>query len=418
VRTRTDRSSDSYGRLVLDRIYELRKMSSESIEPKVSPSVLVWARTSSGLTIPDVLRRLGVAAERLNEWETGREVPSISKLESLAETYHRPLATFLLDEPPKETPSPPDLRVVAERAGKSAFSEKTLLAIRRARRVQQVAYQLLPERPPNALARLQRLTANLSPDDAALKVAAEIGVPPQEPPRFVSPYQAMSYWRALVERLGILVLQFPMPIDDARGFTLSEGHLPLLVVNQSDFPKARNFTLFHELAHLLQRTVGVCDLGGELSDRRAPPVEVWCNAFAGSFLVPQAHLMAQLRPWPRGEDPPADEIRRLSNRYQVSETAVLRRLLSAGVISQTQYRTQTDLRRGGRQAGPRAESTGVKRNIPVERVAEYGAPFVSMVLRGAYDGRLALSDVADILDVRLKHIPTISDRAAAILARA
>jgi hypothetical protein len=60
----------------------------------------------------------------------------------------------------------------------------------------------------------------------------------------------------------------------------------------------------------------------------------------------------------------------------------------------------------------------VKRNIPVERLAEYGAPFVSMILKGAYDGRIALSDVADLLDVRLKHIPAISDRAAAILARA
>jgi Zn-dependent peptidase ImmA (M78 family)/transcriptional regulator with XRE-family HTH domain len=392
-------------------------MNSEPVEAKVSPSVLVWARTSSGLTVPEVLRRLGVDAEKLNGWETGQEVPSISKLESLAETYHRPLATFLLENPPNEAPSPPDLRVVVGRAGVSAFSEKTLLAIRRSRRVQRVASELLSERPPNTLSRLQNLTANLSPDEAAAKVAAEIGAYTQDPPRFGSPYQAMSHWRALLERLGILVLQFRMPVDDARGFALSEGNLPVLVVNQSDSPKARNFTLFHEFGHLLRRSEGVCDLGGESFDRRTPPNEAWCNAFSGSFLVPRAHLLTELHPWPRGEDPPEDEIRRLSNRYQVSETAILLRLLSAGSISQSQYRGLAELRRGGRPGGPKAETAGVKRNIPVERIAEYGAPFVSMVLRGVYDGRLALSDVADILDVRLKHLPTISDRAAAILAR-
>ena len=357
-------------------------------------------------------------SEKLAQWECGSEVPSISKLEHLAEAYHRPLAVFLLAEPPKEDPSPPDLRVVRERPSETPFSEKTLLAIRRARQVQQVASELLPDGPPDTLARLQRETASLGPDEAAASVAAEIGAYTYDPPRFATPYQAMSHWRALLEVLRIVVLQFRMPVEDARGFTLSGPKLPVLVVNQSDVPKARNFTLFHEVGHLLRRSEGVCDLGGESMAKRPTPVEAWCNAFSGSFLVPGANLLAELHPWPSGENPPAVEIRRLSGRYQVSETVILRRLLTTGVISQSQYRALAELRQGPRIGEPSGERFEMKRNIPVERVSQYGAAFVDMVLRGVYDGRLSLSDVSDILDVRLKHIPSLSNRAAATLARA
>jgi Zn-dependent peptidase ImmA (M78 family)/transcriptional regulator with XRE-family HTH domain len=392
-------------------------MTATSTEVTVSPLVLVWARTQSGLSIPEAAQRVGIEPDRLSQWEDGHETPSISKLEHLADVYHRPMATFLLKSPPHEAPSPPDLRVIAERGGESTFSEKTLLAIRRARRVQRATLELAPDQVPNVLPRLRRLSAQLTPEAAAARIAGEIGAYDGDPPRFANPYQAMSHWRTLLERLGILVLQFRMPLEDARGFTISDGERPVIVVNQSDLPRARNFTMFHELGHLLRKSEGVCDLGGDSLDGPGTPVEAWCNAFAGSFLVPQASLVKELKPWPKGEEPPLEEIKRLSSRYQVSETSVLRRLLSAGFISPAQYRANAKLRKGTRSGRTQRESSTIKLNIPVERVAQYGAPFVSLVLKSASEGRLALSDAADVLDVRVKHLAALSDRAAEVLTR-
>ncbi len=393
-------------------------MTSVLAAPKVSPKVLAWARTSSGLSLTEAAKRLAVDPSRINAWEVGRETPSISKLEGLADAYHRPVAVFLLDGPPQEAPSPPDLRVIPEDHDGSPFSEKTLLAIRKARRVRDVASELLPQLDERALSRLQRAVANLPADRAAAEIAASTGAYTGEPPRFSSAYQALSRWRSLIEEIGVLVLQLPMPIEDARGFSLGDGQPPVVVVNQSDAPRARVFTLFHEMAHVLRRTEGVCDLGGGELDGRSPPLETWCNAFAGAFLVPSAHLRSEFRPWPKGEDPAEDEVRRLSSRYQVSETVVLRRLLTLGVIDSTQYRTLVSIRKPASRRGRRSDSREVRRNIPVERLAEYGVPFVSMVVKSAYEGRIALGDVADILDIRLKHLPAILDRTAAASPRA
>lgn len=361
---------------------------------------------------------MDVEERRLSDWEEGREAPSIAKLENLAETYHRSLATFLLPSPPREPSSLPDFRVLGERERASPFSEKTLLAIRRARRVQRVASDLTEEHNLSRLGGMQRLAGRLAPDAAAEKVAIDLGAYETEPPRFATPYQAMAHWRAWLEALGIIVLHFPMPVEDVRGFTLPDGTPPIIVVNQSDSPRARNFTMLHELGHLVRKTEGVCDLGGEGLDGRVPPIESWCNAFAGSFLVPRPSLLNELGSYTKGEVPPDEELKRLSSRYQVSETTILRRLLSTGVILQDQYREHARLRQGFREGGRRQDRAAAKRNMPVERVAEYGAPFISVVLKGTSEGRLALSDAADILDVRVRHLPGLSDRAAKVLTRA
>jgi Zn-dependent peptidase ImmA (M78 family) len=184
----------------------------------------------------------------------------------------------------------------------------------------------------------------------------------------------------------------------------------VIVVSRNDRVEARSFTLLHEFAHLLKKKTGVCNLGGETDESQAPDTEIWCNGFAGSFLVPKASLLNNLRPWPKSESTPPEEIHRLSTRYRVSETVILRRLLHLGLISTTEYRESSEVRQASSSRGAPPSQREVKRNVPLERFSEFGAPFLGMVLRGASDGRLALTDLAEILDVRLKHLPAISDR--------
>lgn len=383
----------------------------------VSPAVLKWARATSGLTSEQALRRLGVDAEELAKWESGKEPLSIPRLAGLAEAYHRPLAVFLLGAPPSEAPSLPDMRVLGGDSTQSALSERTVLAIRKARRVQSVARQIRPERPPTRIRALQLRTAQLPPEKAAGVVGGELGVDLSNFPKFPTAYRALSHWKSVLERLGVMVLQFPMPITDARGFTLSDAAWPVLVVNQTDVPRARCFTLFHELGHILRQKEGICNLGGDPPPGRGPAVETWCNAFAGNFLVPGSQLTSEARQWPNDENPPAEEIRRLANRYQVSETVILRRLLSLGRISTAQYASLATYRFVPATANKPSGRKEMRRNIPAERVAEYGAPFIEMVLAGVSAGEIGLGDVAEVLDIRLKHLPAISDRAAELARR-
>src|SRR3990172_2551427 len=108
----------------------------------VAPSVLIWARTSSGHSLEAVAKAIGVTPHLVKEWEKGTARPSIHHLEGLAEkAYKRPLAALLLPRPPDEPPFPADLRTVPE-AKRQQFSPGTQLAIRSAVRLQQLAGEL------------------------------------------------------------------------------------------------------------------------------------------------------------------------------------------------------------------------------------------------------------------------------------
>ena len=55
----------------------------------VKPELLVWARTSAGLSLEAVAKRMNVAANRVANWETGSEQLTITQLRKVAEICKR-----------------------------------------------------------------------------------------------------------------------------------------------------------------------------------------------------------------------------------------------------------------------------------------------------------------------------------------
>ena len=72
-------------------------------ELTISPTVLEWARKTAGYAQEDIAGRLGVSRELVEIWEKGSaQVPlRVTQLEDLAHFLKRPLATFLLADPPQ-----------------------------------------------------------------------------------------------------------------------------------------------------------------------------------------------------------------------------------------------------------------------------------------------------------------------------
>src|SRR3954469_7142501 len=58
------------------------------------------ARLGLKLTLETVSRQTGVGISTLSEFETGRREPRLGQLKQLADTYHRPVASFLDESPP------------------------------------------------------------------------------------------------------------------------------------------------------------------------------------------------------------------------------------------------------------------------------------------------------------------------------
>ena len=106
-------------------------MPAGSFAVSVKPTVLKWARETSGYSLPEVAQRCRKPEPEVAAWETGKQRPTWAGLRRLAKIYRRPVVSLLLPAPPKEEPVPPDFRTLPKAS--KTLSPKTLFAIRTAR---------------------------------------------------------------------------------------------------------------------------------------------------------------------------------------------------------------------------------------------------------------------------------------------
>jgi Zn-dependent peptidase ImmA (M78 family) len=229
-------------------------------------------------------------------------------------------------------------------------------------------------------------------------------------------WDAFREWRAAIERNNILVFQLPMPVEDARGFSLADEDPYAIVVSSSDAVRARIFTLFHEYGHLLLHTSGIClpQLDGRSREHGAE-LERWCNSFAGAFLVPDPALSRTVQSGQAELEGQAlyDAMGNVAREFKVSEQAALLRLRELGMVPRQSFHVAME-KLAARGKGVKKGGGAVP---PAKRcVAENGPLFTSLVLEARGNGLVTYSDVADYLDVRLKHLPEIESSLAAVAA--
>jgi len=381
-------------------------MARKSVRVNVNPDVMKWARKSAGLDLEDVEKILNVSTTTIEEWEKeqGTKKPTLTTLEKLAYSYKRPLAAFFLPAPPEEPPMPTDFRVLPEKQ-RRPLSKETRLAIRRARRVQSLATELMEmegvESEPVA-----NIGGTLLSDDPEITAARErdrIPITLDDQLSFGGLYEAFDKWREALESFNILVYQTRIPPEEARGFSLLDHMLPTIVVSTSDAIAARIFTLYHEYAHLLLGVSGIC-IPNESShdDANIQEIEKFCNHFAGAFLVPRHALQTDENARLIALQSDIDDscLNALARRFKVSRQVVLRRLLICNVISRNQYMNKlTELLS---QEKPQRPGFGLR---PSKRcVLENGKLFASLVLEAREREFITHSDLADYLSINLKHM--------------
>lgn len=183
----------------------------------------------------------------------------------------------------------------------------------------------------------------------------------------------------------------------------------MVVVNIKDSPLARIFSMLHELAHVLIREGGVCDLD-EMGDRdpAEQQIEVFSNRVAGSVLIPQKELLSEelVLAHPFGSAIWSDdEIAQLARRYWVSHEVLVRRLLLCGLTTREFYREKRA------QFAARRKTSDKGFPPPAQMaISTSGHAFVRLVLNSYYRENITSSDVADFLNVKLKHLGEIEQR--------
>ena len=381
----------------------------------IAPDVFQWLCGSSGFAPYEIAKRIGVSERVVRSWCNGSQKPIIplTKVEQLSEMFRRPLAAFLLSEPPEEPGLPKDFRRHPD--SDTGYSKELLLAIRKARRIQEIHHELTDNLQIPSGVTLRTRTLKEDPEYVAQQERERSGIRISGDSPGISPVRAFDIWRAWLESRNISVLKIKMPADDARGFSLTDGEPYVIVVNSADADRARLFTLFHEYAHILLNMPVVCNQGdGDLDEYAG--VERWCNHFAGAFLAPEPEM--ENNPVIRQALASGNYLRAagsIRQHFLISKEVGLMRLLTLKKITSAHYiqgrdqlRAEYALREAEKKQKEQAgeEEEGSFGGISLDRkcVAEKGTGYVSLVMENVRNGHISNSDALDYLDVKLRHL--------------
>ena len=383
-------------------------MAGPSLKGIVNPELLAWARVASRLDMETAAQKIGVAPEKLASWEDGTAEPTITQLRKLADTYRRAVTFFFLERRPRAAKRLPDFRRL-ELSADDVESPELANVIREAQAKRAEALNIFAESedtPPEFLIALDR---RLRPEAAAETLRAQLGIEFQQQRRWSNEYEALRAWKAAAEARGVMVLQSSgVSIDEMRGFAIAEFPLPVVILNGSDRPLGRIFTLLHELVHLAHRESALCDIREQVPrNDEQERIEAYCNHVAGAVLVPAEflNLEADVRRANAQTVWDNEQLSRYRRQFWASRETVLRRLLILGRTSAQFYRRMRN--EFVQQYANQTANTDII--VPVHRrVLMRNGDFLTSLALGAYEsGVLTGSALARVLGTKLEHVPKI-----------
>ncbi len=362
---------------------------SPSVRIKLNnPALLTWARKSAGYTEDEIATSVQRSADTIRAWERGEAAPTYRQLQRFAKKVRRPVATLFLPHVPEDPGPPKDFRVLPEQ-GRDIFTPEALRAFRELRNNLAKRRVLLDELgDPISFALPERPDVGGDVILQAAELRDLLGVTFDTQIQWRDKYEALNQWRDILFDRGILVQVFPMPVEDARAFSLLEQNLGGVGLSSKDAPLARIFSLFHEVAHLCLRKPGVSGQVSEAdgtTESETECLERHCDAFAAAFLLPDDHPAVVQAMQALEQEFTVGLAQRYANKFKVSKYVIARRLVDLGGIDPGTYWSQTDAWRN-RDADIAARS----------RQKPGGADFV--VVKVSHAGRRYVAAVMDAVD--------------------
>ena len=183
--------------------------------------------------------------------------------------------------------------------------------------------------------------------------------------------------------------------DTFRGLSVHHDELPLILVNGADSAAGRTFTLFHEVAHLISRTSGLCVLRESVND------EALANNFAANFLMPESAVRNHLS----DTQEPMIAAEQLARHFKVSPLAAAVRLRRLDVIDDDDLDA---VRSASDEYWQRARDAQKQKGgfVPPWRLRyrDLGPTYIGAVARALEDRRVDWVDATYLLNARLPMV--------------
>jgi Zn-dependent peptidase ImmA (M78 family) len=370
----------------------------EKIFVEVEPEVLIWAIKSAGYEYKEISKRLSENENLVEEWIKKEKKPTFKHLEKLSAIVKRPIASFLLSKAPVEPSLPKDFRMLPNKDGK--FDKKTIFAIRKARALQKTTKELSVYLNEEIKSKIDRFSLDNKPENIAKRYRDIFELTEEMQLKFRSHYDFYNYLRKKLEEINVFPFQISMPLEDARGFTLSDDSPAIVVVNSKDFIEARIFTIMHEFGHILLNETGIDIPEFTTSDK----IEKWCNEFSSDFLLPK-EIAKRVFESKKEVLTETKTLNDLAKKYSVSKSMIVYNMVKLGYIDWTKF---NELVRSYR-----IPPEGQTSMVPIERkrLSEMGNKFVSLVAGNLDKKNITYSEALGYLSIKSKKLDKLLSRA-------
>lgn len=361
----------------------------------ISPAALTWAREVSHVTVEELAKALNVKPGRVNEFEDGDARPTFRQLALLAAKLDRPLGFFFARPPERyDVPEAADFRGRGHGELPAALAREMRRAEQHRDAMLDLGWDTSRRIKTGAVGWTKvAARANELRQSFGLK---DTFVPPES-----QNSQVFNFWRGLLEENGVLVFQTTgIAVDIFRGVSVHHDDLPLILLNGADSPTGRTFTLFHEVAHLINRTSGLCAL------RESVDEEALANNFAANFLMPEPAVRARLSK----PDGPLSVAEQLARHFKVSPLAAAVRLRRLDIIDDDDLEAvRADSEENwARQREAQSQKGGF---VPQWRLRyrDLGPTYIGAVARALEDRRVDMVDATYLLNARAPTIEQMLD---------
>ena len=369
----------------------------------VNGTIIRWARERYNMSPKEAAQAIGVDLSRYMNWEAGTEHPTYAKLKKISDVFHRPSAVFFFPEPPQLPSIKGDLRTLPDEIVNS-FSKNVIIQFEKAK-VYQLSLEELYGKKESIIAQRSSFPKDIEQLCSFIRTQLEFPVSAQKARR--STKVVFEIFREKFYDLGIYVFKDAFKDDRISGICLNDDHFPVIIINNSMSFARQNFTLFHELYHLISDTSGAEIIRDDyyiaLNDKQAE-IEKACDSFANAFLVPLDDFKQELKKKPLNED----RIEELSTLYSVSKEAIMYKLYMMGKMSPAEYNDLKEffygdaIRNGAKRKG---QSGGG--NHYYTQLTYLGQRYAGDVFKQYFSGKIDSVRASEMLQSKVDHLPNL-----------
>ena len=380
----------------------------------INPEMLLWARneTPFASSLDELFIRFPrISPEKLSKWESGEELPSIREAKDLAKIYKLPFASFYLSSPPAKKPKRYTDRRTTSGTIYGEMSYELWVEINRICTDRETLIDFLDEDiyPIKALPSVGEFD---SVEMIAETIRSWFGLPLSFKYKKEYGGNSFNFFRDILERNGVIVAQISsVALSEMKGLSIYDDIYPILAINNKDYERAKTFSLFHEVAHLIRRSSSLCLID---DDVRNDSEEKICDRIAaevlmerGEFRTVAHNVLSKYGEWNH------ISLTYLADRFGVSMIAAFRRLHDLSLISDVQYYEMYRSISATFEENIRAiEAAREGKNIPfyfhVSYVNSHGHLMPRMIVMAQSLGKITIGEACKIMNIKSKYYGDIA----------